>query len=365
MLNFIQADAGRLPLATDSVGLVLGSPPYLFCRTYGIGAKRELVQWVDWMLKVTAEAVRVSRGLVLWVCAGATRKFCYQPGPEGLLYRWVAEGGRAWRPAIWHRVGIPGSGGKQWLRADTEYVLAFTKCENYIPWADNLANGHAPKWAPGGEMSYRNSEGTRRNQWGAKTSGNAERNAEGNAVKRKRPSSQDLSGRDKWGGAVDGSSGEGRDSNGQRKTRDGEKKAGRRITSGHNIAGETSNDDDYEPPAIANPGNSISGIEYDGEQPDLGHEASCFIDGIPVGGGLMGHHLASENEAPYPQRLAEWFIVSFCNPGNIVLDPFSGSGTTCAAALKLGRQGIGMDLRLSQCELGRRRCGEVQPELFV
>lgn len=67
---FLQADATRLPLADKSVDLVFGSPPYLDARTYGIGAVRNLNQWTDWMMEVTREAVRVSRGLVLWVVAG-------------------------------------------------------------------------------------------------------------------------------------------------------------------------------------------------------------------------------------------------------------------------------------------------------
>jgi hypothetical protein len=108
--------------------------------------------------------------------------------------------------------------------------------------------------------------------------------------------------------------------------------------------GDTIQDECYEPPVIANPGN--------------------LIQGIKVGGGLMGHKLAHENEAPYPQKLAEWFIRSHCEPSGICLDPFSGSGTTVSAAIALGRRGIGLDLRFNQCELGRRRCDEVQPSMF-
>jgi hypothetical protein len=85
---------------------------------------------------------------------------------------------------------------------------------------------------------------------------------------------------------------------------------------------------------------------------------------VIVGGGAMGHHLAHKNEAPFPQKLAEWFIRGWCPPGGLVLDLFSGSGTTVAAALALGRVGVGCDLRYSQCELGRRRCADVQPSMF-
>jgi hypothetical protein len=74
-----------------------------------------------------------------------------------------------------------------------------------------------------------------------------------------------------------------------------------------------------------------------------------------VGGGLMGHPLAHENEAPFPEALAEWFLKSLCPPGGIVLDPFSGSGTTVSVADRLGRHGIGLDIRHDQALIARRR----------
>jgi site-specific DNA-methyltransferase (adenine-specific) len=158
-----RADAARLPLPDKSVDLIVGSPPYLDARTYGDAAihSRNLGEWVAWMLDVTAEAVRVSRGLVLWVCAGVTREWCYQPGPEGLLYEWVKRGGIAWRPCYWHRYGIPGSGGKQWYRADVEYALAFTADRGMLPYGEPTANGRKPVCVAGGAMSNRLANGKR------------------------------------------------------------------------------------------------------------------------------------------------------------------------------------------------------------
>jgi hypothetical protein len=100
----------------------------------------------------------------------------------------------------------------------------------------------------------------------------------------------------------------------------------------------------YKPPELANPGN--------------------LIDCGAGGGGNIGSALAHENEAPFPEYLAEFFIRSFCPPGGTVLDCFSGSGTTAAVALKNGRNAIGIDIRESQVELSKRRVAEVAP-LFV
>jgi len=93
----------------------------------------------------------------------------------------------------------------------------------------------------------------------------------------------------------------------------------------------------YKPPAIANPGNLIH----------------CH-----GGGGHMGSKLAHENEAPFPEKLAEAFILSFCPPGGTVLDPFSGSGTTGAVAIRHGRKFVGHEIRQSMYELTKQRLAE-------
>jgi DNA modification methylase len=84
---------------------------------------------------------------------------------------------------------------------------------------------------------------------------------------------------------------------------------------------------------------------------------------IKCSGGHCGSKLAHENEAPFPEKLAEFFVKSFCPPGypplcGTVLDPFMGSGTTLAVAKKNGRRGIGIDIRESQVELTKRRLNE-------
>lgn len=80
-----------------------------------------------------------------------------------------------------------------------------------------------------------------------------------------------------------------------------------------------------------------------------------------VGGGMMGHPIASDNEAPYPVELVKPFVATLTNPGDVVCDPFSGSGTTMQAAVELDRRFVGCDLRESQVLLARERMQTVTP----
>jgi site-specific DNA-methyltransferase (adenine-specific) len=45
-----------------------------------------------------------------------------------------------------------------------------------------------------------------------------------------------------------------------------------------------------------------------------------------------------------PEQLLGRIIRACSNPGDVVLDPFAGSGTTLAVAKKLGRQWLGVEL---------------------
>lgn len=58
-----------------------------------------------------------------------------------------------------------------------------------------------------------------------------------------------------------------------------------------------------------------------------------------------------------PEMLLERIIKASSNEGDIVLDPFSGSYTTSAVAVKLGRKAIGIELNEEYFEMGLRRTG--------
>lgn len=78
-------------------------------------------------------------------------------------------------------------------------------------------------------------------------------------------------------------------------------------------------------------------------------------------------HLATEtsnrrHSAAFPVELPAWFIRLFTQPGDVVLDPFVGSGTTALAAQRLGRRYVGIDISEEFIALARERlAGEALP----
>lgn len=59
--------------------------------------------------------------------------------------------------------------------------------------------------------------------------------------------------------------------------------------------------------------------------------------------------------APFPEAIARDHILSWSNEGDIVLDPFSGSGTTMKMARLMGRKSIGIEINEAYCEIARNR----------
>ena len=59
--------------------------------------------------------------------------------------------------------------------------------------------------------------------------------------------------------------------------------------------------------------------------------------------------------AIFPEKLANDHIISWSNPGDLVYDPFMGSGTTAKMALLNGRNYIGSEISKEYCEIAEER----------
>ncbi|HZT32792.1 MAG TPA: DNA methyltransferase [Bryobacteraceae bacterium] len=104
-----------------------------------------------------------------------------------------------------------------------------------------------------------------------------------------------------------------------------------------------------------------------------GHMRRKLVDGRHEGIARPSNVIEAKTEsgqgshsAPFPRALVEFFVKAFSDAGDIVFDPFLGSGTTIAAAHVLGRKGYGCEISPAYCDVILRRIerlAEAEPEL--
>ena len=80
-------------------------------------------------------------------------------------------------------------------------------------------------------------------------------------------------------------------------------------------------------------------------------------------------HLATEcnnknHSAAFPSSLPEWFIKLFTQEGDVVLDPFIGSGTTNIVAQRMGRDSIGIEIQEQYYDMVKNSILELNYTLF-
>lgn len=86
--------------------------------------------------------------------------------------------------------------------------------------------------------------------------------------------------------------------------------------------------------------------------PEFGLRKNWWIVSNPYTGETKGH------PAPMSKQLVADHIHTWSNPGEIVLDPFAGSGTTLRAAKDLGRKAIGIEIEERYCEIAAKRLSQ-------
>jgi DNA modification methylase len=80
---------------------------------------------------------------------------------------------------------------------------------------------------------------------------------------------------------------------------------------------------------------------------------------LPAGDSSARHYTT------FPERLVKPIILACSNPGDTVLDPFAGTGTTCRIAVDLGRRCIGVELNPEYAKMAALAANttlESQPE---
>jgi site-specific DNA-methyltransferase (adenine-specific) len=80
------------------------------------------------------------------------------------------------------------------------------------------------------------------------------------------------------------------------------------------------------------------------------------------GGGLPAvwiyNKVLSDHPTGKPDALLESWVTQFSEPGETILDPYMGAGTTLAAAKKHGRKAVGIEIEERYCEIAARRLAQ-------
>lgn len=107
--------------------------------------------------------------------------------------------------------------------------------------------------------------------------------------------------------------------------------------------------------------------QFTGDRPATGWEAIAILHKLGGkmrwnGGGnraVWTHNIArEEHPTAKPLSLLRELILLFTDPGETILDPFGGSGTTLRAAKDLGRKAIGIELEEKWCEVAAERLSQ-------
>lgn len=117
--------------------------------------------------------------------------------------------------------------------------------------------------------------------------------------------------------------------------------------------------------------------QFSGDRPGVGYETivACHALGRSVwnGGGRAGvfTHIKNDGKgaAPHPttkpEPLMAELVALFTDPGDLILDPFAGSGTTGVAAKRLGRRCILIEREEKYCSVAARRLSQGALNLFA
>lgn len=114
--------------------------------------------------------------------------------------------------------------------------------------------------------------------------------------------------------------------------------------------------------------------QYSGDRPGIGYESivACHAPGRSTwnGGGSHGVFIVNKGGDPRtghqtqkPLALMALLVRLFSNRGELILDPFAGSGTTGVAAVRQGRRFLGWEMNAEYAEIARRRLSRAREQL--
>jgi len=80
-------------------------------------------------------------------------------------------------------------------------------------------------------------------------------------------------------------------------------------------------------------------------------------------GAVVSNEYTKKHPATFPEQLAQDHILSWSNEGDVVLDPFVGSGTTTKMAFLNNRHYIGFDIAEEYCKIAQKRIEDAKNKI--
>lgn len=118
----------------------------------------------------------------------------------------------------------------------------------------------------------------------------------------------------------------------------------------------------FNPDAVSTKSNAVFKYKKDNAESKSGSGLMGTIVGKTTGKArpsnvveTAAESAVGEHSAPYPVALPRFFILAFSDRGDVVFDPFMGSGTTLIAAHATGRVGYGTEISPTYCDVIVRR----------
>lgn len=102
-------------------------------------------------------------------------------------------------------------------------------------------------------------------------------------------------------------------------------------------------------------GETKNGSGFAGMRKEIKSELALPSNHLHVPQKTNQHTIQKFHSAVYPVELCDFFIKAFSNEGDLVLDPFAGSGTTGVSCLKNGRRYLLIDKEAENTELMKKR----------
>jgi DNA modification methylase len=101
-----------------------------------------------------------------------------------------------------------------------------------------------------------------------------------------------------------------------------------------------------------------------GDSPISSNQNTEMKDGVSRVSDVFRAHIGEiekniQHPAMFPITLVYTLIKTFSKEGDVVLDPFCGSGTTCLGAKQLNRQYIGFDIQQEYVDIAKKRLSEL------